>query len=265
MNAQHLLNEILPILHSVKEDKEKLQKILDFLLEEIYEEPEEPEFEIPEKYRELVHTVAENIDCGLVCFINPETLEVEEIPKGMLDEFSDFPVNREFGDEDEDEQKFLHEDWETYITVEPRESSESFGIMEKFVDEVNDNNLKNKLIHALNNRRPFANFKDIVESSNYRNEWFAFKQHQLEIQVWDELQVELENLENNSNQYREDINGFYNDDGTKIDPDSLPVPGLCVICRKYQIDDWDENLLCLMNRNDQRNDKDFKCGAFEKL
>jgi hypothetical protein len=198
MNAQHLLNEILPILHSVKEDKEKLQKILDFLLGEIYEEPDETEPEIPEKYRELVHTVAENIDCGLVCFINPETLEVEEIPKGMVDGLSDFSINPEFEDdedEDENEQKFLHEDWENCITVEPRESSESFKIMEKFVDEVNDKNLKNKLINALNNRKPFANFKNIVESSNYREEWFAFKQHQLEILVWDELEYELEKYE----------------------------------------------------------------------
>ncbi|HSO87309.1 MAG TPA: UPF0158 family protein [Draconibacterium sp.] len=198
MNAQQLLNEILPILHSVKEDKEKLQKILDFLFEEIYEEPEENDPEIPEKYRELVHTVAENIDCGLVCFINPETLEVEEIPKGMLDGFSDFSLDPEFGDEDEDEeeQKFLHDEWETCITVEPRESSESFRIMERFVDEVNDKILKNKLINALNNRKPFANFKNIVESSDYREAWFAFKQQQLEILVWDELEYELEKYEN---------------------------------------------------------------------
>lgn len=197
MNAQQLLNEILPILHSVKEDKEKLQKILDFLLEEIYEEPDETEPEIPEKYRELVHTVAENIDCGLVCFINPETLEVEEIPKGMVDGFSDFSLNSELEeDEDEDEQKILHQDWETCITVEPRESNESFKIMEKFVDEVNDKNLKNKLINALNNRKPFANFKNIVESSDHRKEWFAFKQRQLEILVWEELEFQLEKFEN---------------------------------------------------------------------
>ena len=195
MNAQQLLNEILPILHTVKEDKEKLQKILDFLLEEIYEEPEE--MEIPEKYRELVHNVAENIDCGLVCFINPKTLEVEEIPKGMLDGFTGFSLNSEIDDEEDDEQKFLHEDWESSISVEPRESHESFKIMEKFVDEVNDKNLKNKLVNALNNRRPFANFKNIVESSNYRNEWFAFKQKQLEILVWEELEYQLENFENN--------------------------------------------------------------------
>lgn len=202
MNAQQLLNEILPILHSVKEDKEKLQKILDFLLEEIFEEPEENEPEIPEKFRKLVHDVAENIDCGLVCFINPETLEVEEIPKEMVDGLSYFSINPELeneedeDDEDEDEQKFLHEDWENCITVEPRESSESFKIMERFVDEVNDKSLKNKLVNALNNRKPFANFKNIVESSNYRKEWFAFKQHQLEIMVWEELQIELEKPEN---------------------------------------------------------------------
>ncbi|MDP3180729.1 MAG: hypothetical protein Q8M67_02850, partial [Bacteroidota bacterium] len=72
MNAQQLLNGILPILHSVKEDKEKLQRILDFLLDEIYEKTVEEEPEVPEKYRELVKSVARNIDCGLVCFINPE-------------------------------------------------------------------------------------------------------------------------------------------------------------------------------------------------
>jgi hypothetical protein len=200
--------------------------------------------------------------CGLVCFINPYTLEMEEIPKAMFD--GPFEYNLRTGMNGENE-TFLHDEWDTYITVEPRESSKSFAIMKKFVDEVNDKSLKNKLINALNNRKPFANFKNIVESSNYRKEWFAFKQHQLEIMVWEELQIELENLENNINQYREVINGFYNDDGTKIDPESVPVPGLCIICRKYQIEDWDENLLCMMNRNDQRNERDFQCGAFEKI
>ena len=60
-------------------------------------------------------------------------------------------------------------------------------------------------------------------------------------------------------------NGFYNDDGTKIDPNSVPIPGLCIICKKYQADDWDENILCTLNRNDQRDSDDFKCGAFEKI
>lgn len=63
----------------------------------------------------------------------------------------------------------------------------------------------------------------------------------------------------------EEINGFYDDDGNKIDPHSIPIPSLCIICKKYQDDDWEENLLCQMIRNDQRNETDFKCGAFKKL
>jgi len=63
----------------------------------------------------------------------------------------------------------------------------------------------------------------------------------------------------------EEINGFYNDDGTKINPDLIPIPGLCIICKSYQCDDWKENLLCMMNRHDQQNNDDFKCGAFEGI
>lgn len=59
-------------------------------------------------------------------------------------------------------------------------------------------------------------------------------------------------------------NGFYNDDGEKIDPESVPIPSLCLICKSYHTDDWEENLLCLMNRFDQKDNDEFRCGAFEK-
>jgi len=60
------------------------------------------------------------------------------------------------------------------------------------------------------------------------------------------------------------FNGFYSDDGELINPEIIPLPGLCLICKSHQDDDPEENLLCQMNRYDQRNNQDFKCGAFEK-
>lgn len=63
----------------------------------------------------------------------------------------------------------------------------------------------------------------------------------------------------------EEMNGFFDDDGNKIGIHDIPVPDLCKECKYYQINDWDENLLCLMNRSDQRNNANFKCGAFDKL
>jgi hypothetical protein len=60
----------------------------------------------------------------------------------------------------------------------------------------------------------------------------------------------------------EEIFGLYNDDGTKINAALVPKPALCVTCKK---DDaaGEEEMLCLLNRNDQRDSKVFKCGAYQ--
>jgi hypothetical protein len=58
-------------------------------------------------------------------------------------------------------------------------------------------------------------------------------------------------------------NGMYDNDGNPINPHSIPKPGLCVLCNLDDDSDTEENLLCNLNRFDQRNEKDFMCGAFE--
>lgn len=102
----------------------------------------------------------------------------------------------------------------------------------------------------------------LLPSPQETEEWYK-KQKGFDPDAEDSVFPADDNIEDNEN--FEDINGFYDDDGTKIDPDSVPVPSLCVICKKHLADDWEENLLCLMNRYDQRNDEDFNCGAFEKI
>jgi hypothetical protein len=59
-------------------------------------------------------------------------------------------------------------------------------------------------------------------------------------------------------------NGIYNDDGTLVEIENIHIPDLCLRCKSYLSDDWEENLLCNMNRNDQRDDDNFECGAFEE-
>ncbi|NOY50892.1 MAG: hypothetical protein GXO88_10075 [Chlorobi bacterium] len=54
---------------------------------------------------------------------------------------------------------------------------------------------------------------------------------------------------------------FFDDDGTEINPDLVPKPGLCLICKKQ--DDPEEEILCTLNILDQRDDDEFKCFAFE--
>lgn len=60
--------------------------------------------------------------------------------------------------------------------------------------------------------------------------------------------------------------GIYNDDGTKVNESLIPVPNLCVICKKHNTINFMNNILCKLNRNDQRDDLDnFECHNFVKI
>ena len=52
MNTEQLMNEILAVLQTIRNVKNKLEKLHQFVVDEIYEVPE-PE-EIPEKYKKFV-------------------------------------------------------------------------------------------------------------------------------------------------------------------------------------------------------------------
>jgi hypothetical protein len=58
------------------------------------------------------------------------------------------------------------------------------------------------------------------------------------------------------------IAGFFSDDGYEINTDLIKKPSLCLTCIKDN--DPDEELLCMMNRNDQKENNEFICFAFEK-
>jgi len=61
------------------------------------------------------------------------------------------------------------------------------------------------------------------------------------------------------------INGMFDDEGYEINPDSIKKPSLCLVCLKNIDPDWEEELLCNLNRNDQADETEFICGAFEKM
>ncbi len=59
----------------------------------------------------------------------------------------------------------------------------------------------------------------------------------------------------------EPLYGFFQDDGTPINPELLPKPSLCILCRKY--DNPSEEIFCILNRADQQGTYEFFCDAFE--
>ena len=56
---------------------------------------------------------------------------------------------------------------------------------------------------------------------------------------------------------------YYDDDENELDPATVPMPSMCLKCEKN--DDRNEEILCNLNRLDQQDEKEFKCGAFVSL
>lgn len=170
MNTKQLQDEILAMLKSAFEDKSSLERIHSFLKEEICKEPKENN--IPSQYKTVVKEIAGSIQCGMICYFNPETLQIVE----NLDEY-EMETGEAFDT--------AYSNWEKCIVVNPMDSHDSFQIMERFTEKVDDLRFQNQLYNILNNRRPFANFKQLIENSDYRQDWFDFRDQQTELYVWE--------------------------------------------------------------------------------
>jgi hypothetical protein len=55
------------------------------------------------------------------------------------------------------------------------ESHESFEVMEDFTHSLPDSEFKENLFKVLSERKPFRNFKDLIDISDIRDDWFSFK------------------------------------------------------------------------------------------
>lgn len=185
MNTNNLLDEILLMLRSFKDNREQLEKLHQYILNELYTE-EIAEIEviiIPERYASLVKDTAGSLSAGLVCYINPATLEKMDIPQSIMDTMI---FDEEDEDEDEDnveeddlfyaDLKRINREWEQTITINPPESGESFSFMEQFVDTLQEGRIKKILSEAISGRKPFRHFNNIIHQSDEREAWFAFRQ-----------------------------------------------------------------------------------------
>lgn len=75
-----------------------------------------------------------------------------------------------------------------YFEIRSMDASDSFRVIEEFTESVTDTALKEKLLGAIYQKRPFAHFKALVDQSGaYRDKWFKFRDEKM-IQ-WVEEQI----------------------------------------------------------------------------
>jgi hypothetical protein len=132
--------------------------------------------------KELIKEIAEQLDCGFRCFIHKANFEIISVP----DENSHAGMDMEAWAEDLDK---VEENFTDYLVIDPPESSDSFRMMEDFVETLPESeSLRSVLINALNQHKPFSHFKSVIDNSGaYRQQWFHFKARKLEKWVEENL------------------------------------------------------------------------------
>lgn len=138
--------------------------------------------------KKIIHEIAQELDCGNNCYYNFNTGELISIPSANLFASGDTEYHMQFFKEDFNN---IKEQKQNLIKFEVLSSYESYRIMEKFTLQISDEDFKEKLDSALNRKGPFRNFKQLIDSSEYREEWFLYKQKEIEHLVSDILEQKI--------------------------------------------------------------------------
>jgi hypothetical protein len=131
----------------------------------------------------IIKEIAQELDCGFDCFYNIKTNEIVTIPN-----FGQIMDEDDFRDAFCTELDKIKKNKVDFIKFEALESFESFKIMERFVEQLSDKNLQSALKNILGNKKPFPNFKCLIDNSEFRQSWFDFKQDELEKRVKKQLE-----------------------------------------------------------------------------
>jgi hypothetical protein len=123
----------------------------------------------------IIKHIAEELDCGYDVYFNVNTEECLSIPSSSNAFFDDT-----IADAFQTDLEKVNNQRTDFIKFEVLNSFESFKIMEGFVAQLPHQDLKVTLENALSNRKPFRHFKNLVETSYLRQDWFDFKQKELE-------------------------------------------------------------------------------------
>jgi len=130
----------------------------------------------------IIKKIAQELDCGFNCYLNVKTEETIAIPR-----FSHISDEDDFKRAFEEDFKKIKKQKADLIKFEVLESFESFKIMEHFIEQVPDQKLRTELENILVRKKPFQNFKNKIDQSDFRQSWFDFKQKELEKRVETDL------------------------------------------------------------------------------
>ncbi|WP_029902503.1 hypothetical protein [Prevotella sp. 10(H)] len=142
--------------------------------------------EIPFEYESIVEQITESVFNGYVCFLNPETLEIEQVADegtlGMSD--SEYA---EQNDDMIDEFGLNYTQWDNYIRFEPFSRDDMMNRIDDFITSLNDQKLQSQLEDFPDEAELFNLFPAILERTGKTLDWNVFLRNEIEAYVKSQL------------------------------------------------------------------------------
>jgi hypothetical protein len=140
---------------------------------------------------EIINDIADNLEMGFTCYVNKDTNQLVAFPAEVdiyLDEDNEELFELEPWHE---EAKIIKAAPDSFVKIEQMTSTESFRIMEDFIETIDDEDLQRKLLYAIQMRKPFAHFKEEINNAGEaeRERWFAFKRERMIEYIKDQMGI----------------------------------------------------------------------------
>jgi len=117
--------------------------------------------------KEHISEIVGLLDSGMICYYHRQTGTIESHPDPDHPYFDPEPW--------QDIIDKIGNDRDNYDRFEKMNSNEGFRVMENFAHSLSDRNFRDKVLDRLSKGKPFQNFKTLIDSSDYRQDWFDFK------------------------------------------------------------------------------------------
>ena len=128
-----------------------------------------------------ISEIAQELDSGMTCYLHKVSHELichldEDDPCFDSEAFSEIMAKLDANPAD-------------YFEIEAMTGRAAFQVMEEFIEEVADPEIRRRLKRCLSGKRPFGYFKYWIEEFDLRQEWFAFKLAALVVWGKDQLKA----------------------------------------------------------------------------
>ncbi|MCF8277801.1 MAG: hypothetical protein K9J17_13790 [Flavobacteriales bacterium] len=116
---------------------------------------------------EQIAEISDLLDCGMRCYYHRPTGTIESHPDPDDPYFDPEPW--------QDVIDKIENDVENYQSFVKMDSNQGFQVLENFAHSLTDSNFKQRILGKLSEKKPFQNFKILIDASAYRQDWFTFK------------------------------------------------------------------------------------------